>query len=96
MVQITEGAAKHLTRIRKERGKGDAAPRFVARESRVRLTFAPRPEPGDEVVEHGDLAVYLASDIVDSLARKVIDASEVDGKSVLILRRQRERSQPGR
>ena len=87
MVQITEGAAKHLIRLRKERDRGNDSPRFVSRQSRLRLTFAPKPEPGDEVVEHGDLSVYVASDVVGSLDQSVIDARDEDGKSYLILRR---------
>jgi Fe-S cluster assembly iron-binding protein IscA len=87
MVQLTESAAKHLVRLRDERDRGTDSPRFVLRRSRLRLTFAPTPEPGDAVVEHGELSVYVASDVVSSLDQAVIDARKKDGKSFLILRR---------
>lgn len=87
MVKLTEGAAKHLIRLRKERDRGAESPRLVSRRSRLRLTFAPKPERGDQVIEHGELSVYVASDVVESLDQSVIDAREEEGKSYLIVRR---------
>ena len=87
MVKITQLATEHLLRLRDERGKDGQSPRFVASRSRLRLTFAQRPEPADQVVEQDGLAVYVAADVAPSLERKVIDARVEGGKSHLVLRR---------
>lgn len=89
MLQVTPAATKHLVRVRKERGIGpDAGARFVSNGTGVGLTFAPKPEPGDGVVEGSEIQIYVAPQISDRLSRSQIDVSEKNGKLGLVLRPQ--------
>jgi Fe-S cluster assembly iron-binding protein IscA len=86
MLYVTPEARSHLLHVRQDRGLDDTVgARFAASAGRVGLTFAPAPEPGDQVVEGDDIAVFLAPEIA-TLADSVIDARTEEGKTVLILR----------
>jgi Fe-S cluster assembly iron-binding protein IscA len=93
MLEVTQQATKHLLHVRQERGfDPKVGARFVRHATRVRLTFAPAPEPGDEVIDGAGIPVYLESGVASSLAGSVIDARPEDGKTVLVIRRHRRRA----
>jgi Fe-S cluster assembly iron-binding protein IscA len=90
MLQLTPEATSHLVRVRRERGLDDqSGARFVSNGARVGLTFAGAPEPGDRVIEQKDIPVYVASEVAEALDTSVIDARVEEGKSILVLRRQK-------
>jgi Fe-S cluster assembly iron-binding protein IscA len=54
----------------------------------VGLTFAPAPEPGDQVLAGTTLPIYVADDVSAVLDQAVIDVAADDGESRLVLRSQ--------
>ena len=54
----------------------------------VGLTFAPAPEPGDQVLSGSALPIYVAEDVTEALDQAVIDVAAEDGGSRLVLRSQ--------
>ena len=89
MLQITDKAAIHLLRARTERGFDErAGARFVRGSAGVGLTFAPAPEPGDQVLAGSALPIYVAEDVTEALEQAVIDVAADDGESRLVLRSQ--------
>jgi Fe-S cluster assembly iron-binding protein IscA len=91
MLQITPQAEQHLLQLRVERGFDDKhGARFMTNGGTVGMTFAPAPKPEDRVVEGANLRVYVAPDAVAALEEATIDAKPEDGKTVLVIRRQRE------
>ncbi len=88
MLQVTPEAAKHLLRLRQERGfLPTTAPRFArGGAARVGVTFVDGPEPDDRVVDGTQIPVYVAADIADALDSSVVDARSKEGKTVLVLR----------
>ena len=90
MLQITRLAQQHLLELRVERGfDAKHGARFIANGRTVGLTFAPAPRADDRVVEGADLPIYVASDAIAVLDEATIDAMPEDGKTVLVIRRQR-------
>ena len=90
MVQITDRATTHLLRARTQGGFDErAGARFVRGVAGVvGLTFAPAPEPGDQVLEGSALPIYVAEEVTAVLDQAVIDAPADDGESRLVLRSQ--------
>lgn len=90
MLQITSKATTYLQRVRTERGlKPTNGARFVHRNGRVALTFAPAPQPGDRVVPATGISVYVASEVADKLDRSLIDVRRRQDKlGLTILRRE--------
>ena len=89
MLQITDKAAIHLLYARSERGFDErAGARFVRGSAGVGLTFAPAPEPGDQVLSGSALPIYVAEDVTEALDQAVIDVAAEDGGSRLVLRSQ--------
>ena len=89
MLQITDKAAVHLLQARAERGFDErAGARFVRGSAGVGLTFAPAPEPGDQVLTGSALPIYVAEDVTGALDQAVIDVAADDGESRLVLRSQ--------
>ena len=90
MLQITPQAEQHLIDLRVERGFDDKdGVRFLTNASGVGLTFTAAPDPDDRVVEGANLPIYVASDAIAVLDEATIDAMPEDGKTVLVIRRQR-------
>ncbi|HEX5589813.1 MAG TPA: hypothetical protein VFX65_05950 [Candidatus Limnocylindrales bacterium] len=88
MLQLTPDATSHLVRVRRKRGLDDQnGARFVSRGTGVGLTFTAGPEPGDEVIDQADIAVFVAREVAEALDGSVIDARLEQGRSVLVLRR---------
>jgi Fe-S cluster assembly iron-binding protein IscA len=89
MLQITDKAAIHLLYARSERGFDErAGARFVRGSAGVGLTFAPAPEPGDQVLSGSALPIYVAEDVTEALDQAVIDVAAEDGGTRLVLRSQ--------
>ena len=90
MLQLTMGAANHLKRASEQRDTtGGRTPRFARESGQIKLGFAPRPAPGDKVIETSGIRLFVAEDIADKLEAGLIDVRrEDDGKQVLVLRRQ--------
>lgn len=96
MLQITPQAEKHLIDLRVERGFDDKdGVRFMTSAGGVGLTFTAAPDPNDRVVEGANLPVYIAPEAVAALEEATIDSKTEDGKTVLIIRRQRRRESRG-
>jgi Fe-S cluster assembly iron-binding protein IscA len=95
MVQVTKEAAKHLVRVRGERGfdRSDGA-RFLKRGVGVGLTFSKKPQPGDRVIEANGVPVFVAADVARKLDRGVIDVGSKDGKTALYFKRRVPRKDP--
>ena len=90
MLQITDKAQAHLVRVRRERGIDDhQAARFVGNEEKVRLTFAPGPQPGDQEIGANELRVLVAPEVAARLEQAIIDAKREDDKDLLVIRRKR-------
>jgi Fe-S cluster assembly iron-binding protein IscA len=90
MLQITPQAEQHLIVLRVERGFGDKdGVRFLTNAGGVGLTFTAAPDPDDRVVEGTNLPIYVAPEAVAALEEATIDAKTEDGKTVLVIRRQR-------
>lgn len=90
MLQITPQAEQHLIVVRVERGFDDKdGVRFLTNAGGVGLTFTAAPDPDDRVVEGANLPVYIAPDAVAALEQATIDIKTEDGKTVLVIRRQR-------
>lgn len=88
MLQITDQSTTHLLRARTERGFDErAGARFVRGSTGVGLTFAPAPEPGDQVLAGSALPIYVAEDVIAVLDQALIDVAD-DGESPLVLRSQ--------
>lgn len=67
MLTITEAATEVLRRACESaaRFNPDARVRVYRRGGEVETGFADAPEPGDEVVEHEGLTIYVAGDVGD-------------------------------
>lgn len=90
MLQITQRAEQHLLQLRVERGFDDKhGARFLTNAGTVGLTFAAEPKADDRVMEGGNLPIFVAPEAVAVLDEATIDAQSDDGKTVLVLRRQR-------
>lgn len=88
MLQLTSEAARHLMKVRRERGVDErAGARFVSNGGRVGLTFAPAPMAGDRVVDSEPIRVFVAAEIADALDQTIIDARDEDGRTTLIMRK---------
>jgi Fe-S cluster assembly iron-binding protein IscA len=88
MLRLTPKATNHLITVRKERGVDDqAGARFVSKGGRVGLTFAPAPVDGDRILDAESIKVFVSADLADALDQSTIDASEVDGRMRLVMRR---------
>jgi Fe-S cluster assembly iron-binding protein IscA len=92
MLRITNRAAEHLVRVRREKGlTSSALPRFVRREGRLALTFARGPESGDRLVDSGRISTLVAasaSDLMDDATIDVKVKSE-GGRAALMVHRER-------
>jgi Fe-S cluster assembly iron-binding protein IscA len=87
MVQVSDAATEHLIRVRSERGHGEqAGARFVKTEGGVGLTFADGPRPGDRVVKHDGIAIYLEPAVAEKLDDGIIDIGNKNGRAALYLR----------
>jgi Fe-S cluster assembly iron-binding protein IscA len=96
MLQLSEGATKHLIRLRAERGVDPAAgARFVPSGTGVGLAFAPSPESGDQVIEGEEISIYVAPQLAGKLDEAMIDVSAKDGRTGLVLRRKAGASKAG-
>lgn len=90
MLQLTPDAAKHLISVRDGRGLSrDDAVRFVRNGAGVGLTFASKPQPGDQPIEGAGLQAFLSSEVAQILDGTVIDARPQGGETVLVIRRQK-------
>ena len=86
MLQITDQATTELLRARTEGGFDEqTGARFVRGSAGVWLTFAPGPQPGDQVLAGSPLPVYVAEDVTAVLDHAVIDVAVDDGESRLVL-----------
>lgn len=89
MLQITEQATTHLVLARTERGFDElAGARFVRGSAGVGLTFAPAPEPGDQVLGGTTLPIYVAEEVSAVLDQAVIDVAADAGEARLVIRSQ--------
>ena len=87
MIQITRRAALYLEQLRSVRGFSQrAAARLVDRNGRVGLTFAERPERGDQLVPRRGLDIYLEPRVANRLDGSLIDARTKDGRTWLVTR----------
>jgi hypothetical protein len=88
MIQLTPEAARHLIKLRRERGlDGTNAARLVRNAERVSLAFAPKAEPGDRPLHAGEIDVFISHDLAVRLDGSTIDARTTDGRVALIVRR---------
>lgn len=65
MLKITRSAAEVLERAYDAAAGFDpqAKVRIFRRKGEVQTGFADRPEPGDEIIEHEGMTLYVASDV---------------------------------
>ncbi len=92
MLHITPQAADHLRLVRNERGLDrDAMPRFARRSSRLALSFADGPLPGDRLVDPGPIAVLVAPSAADLFEAGTIDIERTGERPCLVVRRRRPR-----
>jgi len=96
MLRYTPDAREHLVRVRRERGLDEAAtPRFIRRAGRLALTFVRSPVEHDRVVDDGRLSTLVAASAADLLTDATIDVATNDGRTALVVRRDRVRRAPG-
>ena len=87
MVQVTAEAARHLARLRSDRGLGnEVGARFIRKDGKFGVTFSERPAPGDKVVAKQEVNVFVPTEVADALADSVIDVKTEEGRSRLIAR----------
>jgi Fe-S cluster assembly iron-binding protein IscA len=96
MLQITPQAEEHLIHLRVERGFNERdGVRFLTNAGGVGLTFTTSPDPDDRVVQGTNLPIYIAPNAVAALEEATIDAKTEEGKTVLVIRRQRRPGEQG-
>ena len=89
MLQLTSNAARHLIKLRHDRGVDDrAGVQFTSKEGRVGMTFSLAPMDGDRVVDNESIKVFVAADIATALDQSIIDVRDEDGRTSLIMRKQ--------
>jgi iron-sulfur cluster assembly accessory protein len=76
--QVTAGAAEHiLASMKKEGAEGQGLRVAVVTGGcsgyEYALRFAPTPDTGDQVIEVGDLRVFIDPDSLDKLSGTVLD-----------------------
>ncbi len=93
MIQLTPEAARHLVKLRRERGIDEKnAARLVRNADRVSLAFAPKAEPGDRPLHAGEIDVFISPDLAVKLDGAIVDARTADGRVALIVRRKSAKS----
>jgi len=94
MIEITPRAEDLLLQLRVQRGhdQTDGA-RFETEAGKVRLTFAPSAKPRDRVLEGARLPIFIAPELADSFREARIDAEVSDGRSALVVTRNRPSSE---
>jgi len=55
-------------------------------EKLVGLDFTEKPEDGDQTIEQEDLTVYVASDLVEPLSERTLDAETTERGTQLLFR----------
>ena len=97
MIEITPGAEDLLLRLRVQRGFDQTdGVRFETEAGKVRLTFASSAKPRDRVLEGARLPIFIAPELADSFRDARIDAEVSDGKSALVVTRNRTSSEGDR
>ena len=87
MIQLTPEAARHLVKLRRERGIDEKnAARLVRNADRISLAFAPKAEPGDSPLHSGEIDVFISPDLAARLDGAIVDARTADGRVALIVR----------
>lgn len=88
MLQLTSSAARHLIKLRQDRGVDvRAGVRFTSKEGRVGMAFSLAPMDGDRVVDGESIRVFVAAEIATALDKAVIDVRDEDGQTSLIMRK---------
>lgn len=95
MLQVTPTAAAILKQARDRNGMGSNTgvrlkpaeqPGRTDNEKLVGLDFTEKPEDGDQMIEQEDLKVYVASDLVEPLSERTLDAETTDQGTQLLFR----------
>lgn len=94
MIQLTDPAASVLQEARDDQDlPDDYGVRISAQpddegELRVGLAFSEGPEDDDEIIEGGDLELYVSPEVAEALSESVLAVGEVDGSEQLVIRPQ--------
>jgi Fe-S cluster assembly iron-binding protein IscA len=87
MIKVTPRAARHLVRMRRSRGfSPKAGARFVRMSNGVGISIFGRPKPDDRVIEATGIDVYAGRDVAEKLEGSILDATEQQGATELVLR----------
>lgn len=95
MLQVTPTAAAILKQARDRTGMGSNAavrlkpaeqPGRTDSEKLIGLDFTEDPEDGDQTIEQEDLKLYVASDLVEPLSERVLDAETTERGTQLLFR----------
>jgi Fe-S cluster assembly iron-binding protein IscA len=90
MLQITSNAARHLIKVRGERGvDARSGVRLVRRGGRVGITFVGTPATGDQVIAGDGINVFIAAEVADVLDDSTLDARDDGGRTALVMRHAR-------
>jgi Fe-S cluster assembly iron-binding protein IscA len=95
MLQVTPTAAAILKQARDRTGidsnaavrlKPAEQPGRTDNEKLIGLDFTEKPEDGDQTIEQEDLKLYVASDLVEPLSERVLDAETTEQGTQLLFR----------
>jgi Fe-S cluster assembly iron-binding protein IscA len=86
MTSVTDRATRRLIEDRQRRGLPDTfAPRLSRRDGKIVLDFASQPADKDRVTTHGDIRLFVAPDVAETLADAVVDVRQRDGGERLVV-----------